>query len=150
MSQIGRFRKHQQVVAPEALRVLPLIDVSSAIADRGEFWWNDRKPDKPVLFDSKIRLGEDFFNEIIRHPVPLDMNILKAMKRSPLGLDFYLWLAYRTFALHSPLRLTWRHLYRQVGVNPAKASDKRTVDNFRTKALRELIKIKTAWPELNY
>ena len=40
--------------------------VSSAIADRGEFWWNERKPDAPVLFDSKIRLGEDFFNEIIQ------------------------------------------------------------------------------------
>ena len=40
--------------------------------DRGEFWWNERKPDEPVLFDSKIRLGEDFFNEIIRHPVPIE------------------------------------------------------------------------------
>ena len=55
--------------------------VSSAIADRGEFWWNERKPDEPVLFDSKIRLGEDFFNEIIRHPVPIDMNTLTALKR---------------------------------------------------------------------
>ena len=124
--------------------------VSSAIADRGEFWWNERKPDERVLWESKIYLGEQFFNEIIRHPVPLDMNILKAMKRSPLGLDFYLWLAYRTFALTRPLRLTWRHLYRQFGVDPAKASDKRTVDNFRTKARRELIKINTAWPGLNY
>ena len=32
----------------------------------------------------------------------------------------------------------------------AKASDKRTVDNFRTKCLRELTKIRVAWPELNY
>ena len=30
------------------------------------------------------------------------------MKRSPLGLDLYLWLTYRTFALKRPLRLTWR------------------------------------------
>ena len=29
--------------------------ISSAIADRGECWWNERKPDAPVLFDSKIR-----------------------------------------------------------------------------------------------
>ena len=27
-------------------------------ADRGEFWWNERKPDEPVLFDSKIRLSD--------------------------------------------------------------------------------------------
>ena len=32
----------------------------------------------------------------------------------------------------------------------AKASDKRTVQNFRVKILRELKKIKLAWPELNY
>ena len=32
-------------------------------------------------------LGEALFNEIISHPVPLDMNILKALTRSPLGLD---------------------------------------------------------------
>ena len=50
----------------------------------------------PVLFESKIELGEKFFQEIIRNPVPLDMNILKALKRSPLGLDLYLWLTYRT------------------------------------------------------
>ena len=43
--------------------------ITSSVADRAAFWWNTRKPDEPVLFDSKIRLGEDFFNEIIRHPV---------------------------------------------------------------------------------
>ena len=41
--------------------------VSSSVADRTEFWWNERKPDERVLWDSKIRLGEDFFNEIISH-----------------------------------------------------------------------------------
>ena len=35
-----------------------------------------------MLWDSTIRLGEDFFNEIIACPVPLDMTVLKAMKRS--------------------------------------------------------------------
>ena len=79
------------------------------------------------------------------------MNTLKALKRSSLGLDLYLWVAYRTFTLKSrPLRLSWRQVYRQFGVDPAKASDKRTVDNFRTKCLRELTKIRVAWPELNY
>ena len=48
--------------------------VSSTIADRGEFWWNERKPDQSSLWDSKIEL-----------------------KRCSLGLDLYLWLTYRTF-----------------------------------------------------
>ena len=124
--------------------------VSSLIAERGEFWWNERKPDEPMLWDSKIYLGEAFFNEIIRHPVPLDMNTLTALKRSSLGLDLYLWLVYRTFPLRAPLRLTWRQVYRQFGAHPDNALDKKTVQNFRIKVLRELQKIKLAWPELNY
>ena len=50
------------------------------------------------------------------------------------------------FALTSPLRLAWTHLYRQFGSDPAKAGDKRTVDAFRTKCQRELKKIKISWP----
>ena len=124
--------------------------VSSLVADKHEFWWNERKPGEPVLFNSKIRLGEDFFNEIINHPVPLDMNTLTALKRCALGLDLYLWLTYRTFTLRAPLRLTWKQVYRQFGAHPAKASNNQTVQNFRYKILRELKKIKIAWPELNY
>ena len=122
--------------------------VNAVIADSTVFWWN--KPDQRTLWDSKIELGEKFFNEIIQHPVPLNMNTLTALKRSTLGLDLYLWLTYRTFALRAPLRLTWKQLYCQFGAHPDKASDKRTVDNFRTKCLRELKKIKMAWAELNY
>ena len=124
--------------------------VSSQVADRTDLWWNPKRPDEPSLWDSKIELGEKFFNEIVSHPVPLNMNTLRALKRCALGLDLYLWLTYRTFALRAPLRLTWRHLYRQFGTHPTKASDKFIVRNFRQNVLRELKKIKLAWPELNY
>ena len=123
---------------------------SSFVADRTEFWWNERKPDERVLWESKIELGEAFFNEIIRHPVPIDMNILAALKRSTLGLDLYLWLTYRTFALTRPVRITWRQVYRQFGVDPAKANNRVTVRNFQRKVSRELKKIKIAWPDLSY
>ena len=124
--------------------------VSSLVADRSEFWWNERKPDESSLWESKIELGEKFFQEIIGHPIPLDMNTLKALKRSPLGLDLYMWLVYQIFTLTGPFRLSWRQLYRQFGLDPVKATNKRTVQNFRNEALRELKKIKTAWPDLNY
>ena len=78
------------------------------------------------------------------------MNPLTALKRCSLGLDLYLWLTYRTFALRAPQQLTWRQLYRQFGTDPAQASDKFTVRDFRTNCLRELKKIKLAWKDLNY
>ena len=123
--------------------------IASRVVDRGDFWWDPKRPNERVLWDSKIRLGEDFFNEIISHPVPLDMNTLTALKRSPLGLDLYLWLTYRTFTLRTPQRLSWANLYRQFGVDPAKANNNRTVQDFRKDCLRELKKIKLAWPDLN-
>ena len=124
--------------------------VNSPVASRTGFWWNARTPGELRLWDSKIELGGKFFEEIIRHPVPLDLNILKAMKRSSLGIDFYLWLTYRTFSLKRPLRLSWASLYGQFGVDPGKAGERVTVDNFRKDCLRELKKIKLAWAGLNY
>ena len=124
--------------------------LNAPIARLTEFWWSERQPDARSLWESKIELGEDFFNEIIRCPIPIDLNTLRAMKRSPLGLDLYLWLTYRTFGLKRPLRLTWPLLYRQFGVDPARSSDKLIVNDFRKDCLRELQKIKGAWPDLHY
>ena len=124
--------------------------VNSPLASRTGFWWNERPIGELGLWDSRIELGEKFFHEIIRHPVPLDLNILKALKRSSLGIDVYLWLTYRTFTLKGPLRLSWARLYRQFGMDPGKAGDKRIADDFRKDCLRELKKIQIAWPELNY
>ena len=88
-----------------------------------------------MIFESKIYLGEAFFHGIISHPVPLDTNTLKALKRSSLGLDLYLWVTYRTFSLQRPLRLSWKQLYRHFGVDPAKANFKRTVNDSRYRSV---------------
>ena len=73
------------------------------------------------------------------------------MKRSSLGLDLYLWFTYRTFALKGSMRLSWKALYRQFGVDPVEGDrPAHRVDYFRTDCLRELGKIKTAWPGLQY
>ena len=123
--------------------------VADRIASGMHLWWNPRRPNEPVLWDSTIELGEKFFNEIIACPVPIDIHILTAMKRSPLGLDLYMWLTYRLFGLSSPCWVSWQQIYQQFGLNPAKVTT-RTVDNFRTDVLRELGKLKEAWPALDY
>ena len=123
------------------------VTVSSFLADRTEYWWNTKRPTAPVLWDSTIELGEKFFQEIIAHPIPLDLNTLRAMKRSSLGLDLYFWLVYRTFTLKAPLTLSWRQLYRQFGANPSAGT---STNGFRASCLRELKKIKNAWPDLHY
>ena len=78
------FRCSVQLVYVEAQHE---VIVQSFIADRAEFWWDATRDSGPSLWDSTIELGEKFFHEIIAHPVPIDMNILRSLKRSPLGLD---------------------------------------------------------------
>jgi hypothetical protein len=127
---------------------------SSAVADRMELWWDYKQPEQDTLWMSRIRLGEDFFNEIIEHPIPLDMDILKKLRRSSLGLDLYMWLSYKTYRLYSlkqkPENLGWERLYVQFAADPSKVNDKYAVDSFRKDVVRELKKLKLSWRSLDY
>ena len=104
-----------------------------------------------MLWDSKIYLGEAFFNEIIRHPVPLDMNTLTALKRFFAGPRLV-----PLAGCTGPSRFALRYVSpggrctASSGHTRTTPSTKKTVQNFRIKVLRELQKIKLAWPELNY
>ena len=59
---------------------------------------------------------------------------------------------YRTFNLKTPLCLSWRQIYRQFGADPSRVTTGRVFDasRFRAVCLRELKKIKRAWPGLYY
>lgn len=124
--------------------------VASMIADQSELWWRVESPETMSLMGSTVVLGKGFCQEILRRPVPVDMVTLRALRRCPLGLDLYLWLTYATFKLNRPRRITWPVLYRQFADEPSEHYDKNEVQMFRRRALRELRKIKTAWPTLNY
>jgi hypothetical protein len=113
-------------------------------ANRWELWWAPRSPDQGELWESTVTLGEDFFSEITRSPYPIDLRILRALTRSPLGIDLYTWLTYRVSYLKKPTEISWRQLHDQFG------SEYDNPHEFARKAKRELKKIKAAWPGLSY
>lgn len=118
------------------------------VADEYDLWWDPKRPDQAALWDSKIVLGEKLFNAILDDPFPVDMRILKEIKRSPLGIDLYTMLTYRVSYLRKPVAITWRQLHAQFGADYA--DDKNGMDNFTRAVKRELEKIGLAWPELIY
>ena len=85
--------------------------------DSARLWWEPRNPDQAALWKSIITLGERFYQEIIRAPIPVDMRALRALKRSPLALDVYLWLTYRMFYLRKPTMVRWESLSYQFGAD---------------------------------
>jgi len=124
------------------------------LASKTVLWWDFHNPDQQTHWTSWIQLSDELFQEIIAHPIPIDIKILTAMRRSSLGFDLYLWLSYKTYSLFTqskkPERLSWERLYRQFAVDPNKVIDRYAVDSFRKDVLRELKKLKLAWPAFNY
>ena len=124
-------------------------EVADHVTTVRDLWWNPKRSDEPVLWASTVTLGAQFFTEIIARPVPIDMNILRAMKRSSFGLDLYLWLTYKLHRLTEPERLPLRRLYRQFAASPDR-TDRVAIKSFRKDLIRELIKVQTAWPGFRY
>lgn len=85
------------------------------VSSQSQLWWDERQPEQQSLWESYIRFNLDFFNEIMRNAVPLDLRVLATLKNSPLGLDLYMFIAWRTFKLDKPLFISWESLQEQVG-----------------------------------
>jgi len=105
------------------------------IADKTVTFWDPKVPDQAALWKSTVTLSEGFFNEIISRPVPLDLTVLKALTRSPMSIDIYIWLTYRLSYLKRSTTVPWAALQVQFG-----ADYKRTVD-FRANFLKALRKV---------
>lgn len=113
------------------------------VAPRGELWWSHHSPDQDTLWQSWIELGEHFFNAISAAPVPVDMRALKALKQSPLALDLYAWMNYRTFTLQKagkPQFIPWRGLMQQMGSDYSNHAD------FRRKVKAAMRKVQAVSP----
>lgn len=113
------------------------------LSHESKLWWNPKYPEQQTLWESYIKLNTDFFNEIIRHPVPLDLRVLKVFKNSPLGLDLCMFLSWRVFNLKRPVYISWETLHAQLGGQYA------NLHEFSRDCRKHLIRIQAIWSELN-
>jgi hypothetical protein len=119
--------------------------VDMKIASRAEFWFDPARTNQDNLWDSWIKLGEEFYDAITAAPVPVDVRALRALKRSPLALDLYAWLTYTTFtaARKGKSRLVpWEGLHAQMGAEYAEVRD------FKKKVIVTLKKVQLAYPAM--
>lgn len=93
------------------------------IADSARLWWDPKRPDQAALWESTLKLGEQFFDDITRSPVPIDLRALKALRRSPMALDIYCWLTYRLSYLRKPTVIPWAALQIQLGAEYGRERD---------------------------
>lgn len=107
-------------------------------------WWDMKAPEQAGLFQSTLELSEPLYNEIISHPIPVDMRALKMLKKSPLALDVYCWLTYRTHTLNMGRRpsvsIPWGLLQMQFGAGYP-MDTKQGQRDFKKKFIEQLKKI---------
>lgn len=113
------------------------------IVQKHQTWWDVKQTDQAGLWGSTLTLPEEFFREITQAPVPIDTRALKALRRSPLALDVYIWLTFRTSYLKSSTVITWEQLQMQFGAEYGRVRD------FRKTFTSALRKVRLVYPGAN-
>ena len=116
--------------------------INVQVSSKSELWWDPKSPDQESLWESYIRLNTDFFNEIVRNAVPLDLRVLSALKNSPLGLDLYMFIAWRTFKIDTPVYISWEGLQEQLG------TQHKELKEFARECKRHINRIQSICPTL--
>ena len=52
--------------------------------------------------ENVVKLSDEFFAEIMAHPIPTDLEAVKALAAAPGALDLFVWLTYRCFTAKGP------------------------------------------------
>jgi hypothetical protein len=101
--------------------------VNQSIVDKAIFIDSDKDARQGRLSLEVAHLSEGFFEQLKRHPMPLEEAAIKALSNNAKALDVYLWLAYRLHSLKSDKMITWTALKAQFGIGTA------AMFNFRSK-----------------
>jgi hypothetical protein len=70
--------------------------------------WYSRDPDQRLLpgdCQNMILLSDEFYREVLSHPIPTDLEAAKALSSSPAALDLFMWLSYRCFTARGKERV---------------------------------------------
>ena len=68
-------------------------------------------------------LSRQFFQEITRSAVPVDLRAIELLNSSPLAIDIYIWLTYRMSYLRRPCLIPWKALENQFGATYSRSRD---------------------------
>jgi len=117
-------------------------DMGYRLADRSVLWWHSKDPEQIGLWKSTVTLSEQFFNEVIDRPVPIDMRAMKALKQSPMALDIYTWLTYRMSYLKRPTVIPWDAVATMFG------SNYKQLKHFKQAFIEELRRVMVVYPQV--
>ena len=116
------------------------------VSKRVRLWTSRRGRTAGGWTVASVELSEPLYEAIIERPFPINLNAIKALRKSPLAIDLYLWLTFRMKGVRRPLRLSWAQLCKQFseteGLAGAAARD------FARRMRKQLTRVVDVWPEV--
>ena len=94
------------------------------------------------VWSKTVQFHQDFYDNLIRHALPVDIRAARAFSGSARKLDLLFWVGYRLRALQRPLRLTWMNLHAQFG------ADNASIRSFRQAFKADLSHLREVFPKL--
>lgn len=95
--------------------------------------------------ENVIMLSEEFWGEIREHPIPVDLNVVRALADSPGNLDLYVWLVWRCWTAKGPVSIP---LFGAEGlISQLGNSDRLRERDFRRQIVQWLKIIQQLWPD---
>ncbi|QGU08811.1 Plasmid encoded RepA protein (plasmid) [Corynebacterium occultum] len=118
---------------------------NTLIAESALLWWDPKQPEQLSMQNSSVTLTAAFYRELTCSAVPLDVNVLRQIRRSPLAIDIYCWLTYRLSYHRGFTVVTWEQLRQQFGAGYPDTVRGRS--NWRLKVAGALERVLEVWPE---
>ena len=60
-------------------------------------------------------MSEGFFEQLQKHPIPIEEAAVKQIANNSMALDVYVWLSYRLHSLKEARPISWKALHAQFG-----------------------------------
>lgn len=109
---------------------------------KATLWWDSKNYAQGSSFESSLVLSEEFFDQLVSSPVPIDMRAIGALRQSPLELDIYTWLTHRmSYLRRRTPTIFWENLATQFG------SEYKELRNFRLNFIRCVKNVLSVYPE---
>jgi hypothetical protein len=111
---------------------------NTLLFDEVDLWFTDGFENA----EAYVVINDRLFQALLVSAVPLSLNAIKKLKSSPLALDIYMFITYRS---NKPTNrpIPWRGIRDQFG------SGQKCITNFKTRFLVALAKVKEVYPECN-
>jgi hypothetical protein len=112
-----------------------------------QIWYHRSTRPVPLFERSEnvIVLSDDFYRELVSHPIPMDLDAVRVLHAAPGILDFFVWLSYRCFTARGEERIP---LFGAFGLaNQLGSVEYSRPRRFRTKLDEWLEVISAIWPE---